>query len=227
MDELRHNAKSLLERARPDFSPSAQEVQALRARLTLGPVPPDGGGGSGGAANWGTYLGIAVVVALIGGGAALVATRDRAPVTASVEPSLPASIPRLKSPPVAASAEEPVPVTPSPAPQTVAPPRARKAAPPPSAEKPRDRFNEELELITRSRRALKGRDFATARKAAAAYLERFPRGSFREEAEVLRLVARCRSGRDATTADRARAYASGKDNAFARRVRKACLDSDP
>ncbi|MEM7155234.1 MAG: hypothetical protein AAF799_20465 [Myxococcota bacterium] len=240
MDELKTNAQALLERAKPGFAPSTEQLECVRKRLSAEPPPPPPK-----AANWAWYAGALVLAGLLAGGVAVSRTGGGDATAAAVEAS-PVSV--AVEPERREVAEEPAPV---PAPATVVPaepPRAPRseATPeaPPSGPSPKiqsstpgrsssrraskapatDTFAAQLELIIAARKALEARAFPTARKTAKRYLDRFDGGSFDEEAEVLHLLASCGIERtDAVTA-RARVYVKSHDSRFARRVRIACLE---
>ncbi len=240
MDELQANAKALLDDARPAFSPSAEELEALRSRLATTPPVPGVEAEVSPASTfpkWMKYSGVLVVVALLGGSAAMLAsggadhpsveapTHEEVEVQPVVEPSGHEASPKPEpSPPAStpvASSRAPARLHATAGAPPVRPPRARTRRPTPA--EPADTFADELDLIAQARRALAGRRFTAAHEIAQRYLARFDPGSFREEADVVRLVAGCTLATDHTLARQARRYVEGKRSAFARRVREACL----
>lgn len=225
MDELKPNARALLERARAAVTPSGDDVDALATRLGLPPPPGGPSGGEPGPAPTGAgrlVLVATVAAALVAG----VAAWASAPSPTRLAPAL-SSVPS-PPPPTPAPTPPPPPVaeeTPQPEPEAAAPPRPRtsKRRPAPEPATVEDDLGAELALILRARRALKADENAAARDAAASYLRRFPSGAFEREARALELIAKCNLEPTASLRDAAR-KAVDDGSAFAPRIRRACLE---
>lgn len=238
MDELNSQAKQVLERARSEFTPSAEQLARLRARLDGTASPPsDPASASAGAKGWVVKLGLVVLTAaLVTAGAILGLHREPptpllelgdVPISAAREtlsmrgllPSLapfdrPRSFPRPRHDP--SSVTEISTTRPS---ARVELDRSRPSG------TASDTFAQELELVSRARRMLERRSFQAASKAARTYLRRFPHGSFVEEAEVVDLVASCGEHADADARRDAERYLARENARFASRVRQSCLDA--
>lgn len=228
MDELKPNARAVLDQAREGVEPSSEALANLGARLGLDPPPPPSpaAGTPGPDAATTPALKWALAAALVVGLGA---------VSAALMPSEPAStlvptgidLPAIAPPEPPRAPAVPAPVdeddADEPEPQPAARPAAKRRA---KASTPATGLGAELELIVRARKALAaGRD-AVARRVAREYRSRFPSGSFAEEARVLDLVASCHLGKDAKVVGRAERYLAEGGSAFARRVEDACLDGE-
>lgn len=213
MDRLSDDAKAILDRARPHFSPTPEQLAKLGARLQSSPPDPGGGGGSGiglGAKAKGvlTVVGGTLVTILIAGGLAMMRP-------ASAEPAFARRI--LNTPPLDTELSPP---SWTPAPLALPDPSETQVAEEPV---PSNTFSAELRLITTARRALLDKHFSKATKTAQTYLRRFAAGSFREEAHVLELLAQCEQDLQTIAVARAQEYLASSSPAFAARVREACL----
>lgn len=122
---------------------------------------------------------------------------------------------------------------PSPSPSAPRDARAGRARsvrrdPPPVPEEPAPEepvaadSSAEIELLKRSRVAVRDQAWSTVERLVQEYRARFPDGRFQEEIAALEVIARCKS----TTPDRAtrwgQRYLAGGHDMFRRRVSEAC-----
>lgn len=249
MAELESQAKALLERAKPAFSPRPEDLARLQERLGLSDPPGGGGGGSpppaaGLKTSWKLAASLVVGAVLAGGAIGTSVLRsDPSPralgkgqVMATKPDAVQRSMPTWHPRPW--TLEQPAADgIPDPLANKVAPPTPRRAQPTPQVQndrQPRERpaeaqvaapassLSEELELITAARRALRARHFTQTQDLATRYREEFPAGAFGEEAEVLSLVAECGLALGPQSQGAARAYLERSSGRFSQLVRHAC-----
>ena len=158
-------------------------------------------------------------VALVGGIATVVyLTTSSAPPTPAVTVALPSAAPVVASAPTTGTTEpvnraEPPPVSDT-QPATRAPEEPTAAGPRPSASSRQDRGSEELQLLSRARKADARGDFSEVLALASEHERTFPAGRLAEEREVLRVRALVGLGR----MDQARRAAARFHRQFPRSV---------
>jgi len=232
MAALGPRAQSLVQAGRSALRPTEGDRDrieaALRAQLGPAALPPQGSVAPPpvvAATGWKAVLGAAVGVGAVGAALYLAlspaksAEPHAAPPIASAV-TIPPS-PQIAPPSEAPTAPEPPAVSP---PAVVAPPAA--ASPGASALPARDRLAEEVSLLSRATKALRGGHAAEALKALDEHQSKFPHGLLSEERRAARAEALCSLGR--TSEGRAELAHLAPQSPAAARAKQACdLNSSP
>ena len=230
MSEPGQETRDFLASARRAHDAPADAKERVRAGLVLSlGVPADVGGRSGtvprtgAGAPWLTAAKLAVVVAIVGGGLALVLGRTHtthapadAPSVGSTERAPTAAAPPLEVPAVVAAADPP-------ASTAIAVAPATRAHEPRVADANRS-VAAEVAILRRVSDALRAGDAKGALAGVDEHARRFPSGALAEERDMERIVALCALGRRneaaRATSQFSRAYPSSSHEA---RIREACV----
>lgn len=218
MDELSPAAKSLLRSAQSSFDPSDEQLTRLEHRLqaTWAEPPPEKSEAPwtptpSKAANWPIWLVVSgFVLGIAGWGVTRLQAYDERPPAVVVSNYSPVLPPR---PSTRLSFGRGFEMEPALAP-------TRRAT---QTSVPVDHLAIELNLISRSRRALANEQYGNAQQIAEHYLRRFPAGAFVEEARALVGIADCWQREPSAARSVAQKYLHEIDPLFSERVRRACL----
>lgn len=195
MAELNDEARALVEAGKSALRPQAGDrtrvLEALRTRIAhaggvqhSGKAPASSGTGPGAAA----IAGIAIGVALLGGGAFYALRAPQAPAAPSVA-AAPAPPPAAAPEPQAAPAS---PSTPPVIAATVDPPAPESGR---AARRQSDRLAEEVAILSRAETELHAGRFASALQVLDEHRRIFPRGTLTQERVAARVRALCALGR--------------------------------